>query len=158
VHLEVFDLASKSPGQPAWQVDVVSNPRRLAFSPRGDQLVVADLMRVLLLYPVAGGEPLRLVAEDRHTDTLTRPLSHGSSIRAAVFSQDGSTLLSASANDDDSQPELRCWDAATGAEIVEWRQAPPSLAPRWLALSPHGFLLVGSQERFEVRVWPTDAR
>jgi WD40 repeat protein len=92
---------------------------QVAVSPDGTRIAAASDDGNVLLWPVGGGEPVRIQAHDRTAAT-------------AVFSSDGRRLWTSGGD-----AWLRSWDPGKGT-LIEEITAQSGLAAQQLALSPDG--------------------
>lgn len=131
---------------------LVANPSQvvwsLAFAPQGDVLAIASGPADFRLRE--GGEvALWDFAADRVTSRLT---GHTRGATSVVFSRDGQTLITGSAD-----ATVRFWDRATSRQygLLKGHNAAPGFEAIIVALSPDGSALATASFDQTVRIWPT---
>jgi WD40 repeat protein len=120
----------------------ISDVRALAFSRDSSSLVSVDSRGVTTLWDAATGR-----------ERMRFPLdSHGSNLRAVAISPDHALVAAAGSVD----PEIRLWDAATGAA----RGIVPGAVPcvNALVFSPDGAMLAIAAEAGTVTLWDVARR
>ena len=105
----------------------------VAFSPDGKQIVTGDGSGEIKVWDAAS------------VDKAMTSIRHGSSIWSVAFSPDGKQLISASSED----KMIRVWDAATGAEIINFHQDGANCA----AFSPDGKRIVSGDWAGIIKIW-----
>lgn len=145
--LDVWDLEA---GRAVYRIEAFSSVNALAFSPRGDRLVVGGGDGRLLVYGLEGPEPRAEFVGPRESGVpLRRPSAHSGSLRGVAFFPDG-TVCSGGPRLAERSGTIRVWDAADG-RCLGSVDLP---APVWrLALSPDGKALLLVTGR-GIELWP----
>jgi len=149
IEVKVWETAThrQLPYELTAQYDVDS----IAFSHDGKRLFAGSNHRTVDIWDVASGRrvgPQRVKRPD--TEILVTK-----SIRDAVFTPDGSKVLTArsSLDDDDWHSELQLWSATSGQPLGPALVHPEGEDLRYIAVSPDGELAAVPCSSYAIRIW-----